>query len=92
MRKIILLILIIVFVNSCKLPMTVSETIPCNNCSDKLLSIKSLTECKSICQEQFEKSKGSIIFGQEVTKLTGYKKSIHWSNGVKTISCVCSYK
>ncbi len=91
--KIIILILILVLITGCNLAnVTVSETIPCNNCSDKLLSIKSLTECKPICEEQFQKSKGSIIFGTEVKEFAGYQKNVQLSKGVKTVSCICKYK
>lgn len=91
--KIIILILILVLITGCNLAnVTVSETIPCNNCSDKLLSWKSITECKPICEERFKEAKGSIIFGTEVKELTGYQKHIQLSKGVKTVSCICKYK
>ena len=91
--KIILLILLIVFIAGCSFSnLTISETVPCKNCSDKLLSIQSLKECSLICKEKFETSKGSRMLGKEITQLTGYKKTIQWENGEKKVSCVCSYK
>jgi hypothetical protein len=91
--KIIILILILVLITGCNLAnVTVSETISCEGCSDKFFSWKSITECKPICEEQFEESKGSIIFGTEVKELAGYQKHIQVSNGVKTVSCICKYK
>jgi hypothetical protein len=87
MKKAIFLLCLIIL-SGCTFETTVSETVECENCSSSLFSFG---ECKPICEERFESAKGSIIFNKEVTKLKKYSKNIRWENGVKTVSCVCTY-
>jgi len=89
MKYFILLIIVLVFISGCRFE-TMSETLPCENCSSRLLSFK---ECKPICEARFKEVNGSIIFGQKINTFKGYKKSIQYKLGQegKTISCVCSY-
>ncbi len=84
--KIILLILTLILISGCEF--TISENIPCEDCSTNIFDFN---ECEEVCAERFAEAKGSTILGREVKEFAGFKKRIQLGEE-EEISCVCTYK
>jgi hypothetical protein len=84
-----LLIIALFAVSGCDFLTKLSEKIPCETCSEKLLKFE---ECLDVCKERLEESNGTIMFNKKINGLSGYKKSIKVTKEEgRTVSCICTY-
>ena len=83
------LIIALFMISGCKGLVELSEKIPCDGCSEKLLEFM---ECKDVCDARLEKSNGTILFDKKISGISGYEKSVKITKEEgKTVSCICTY-